>query len=213
VGRPIKQFPMPDGLIMNLPLSHNFTARPVFWLCLAVAIAFYIDGRSDSFANEVDLLDDAMSRNVFELSESGNCADAWKIVWPHVLRGSNRASVELAGEMSFGNISPPVASPKPENWKNDEYMRFAADVIFQIDPEKTTSAKDAYEFKRSFLSEIWDEKVFVAYEAYGCLKQGAKAICFDPNSWSGMVRTLSEWRQTFNSNETLGLTPRCRHKK
>jgi hypothetical protein len=204
---------MPEGLIMNLPLSHNYNARPVFWFCLAVAIAFSVDGHSDSLTNDVDLFDDAMSRKVFELSESGNCADAWKVIWPHVLRGSNRASLELVGEMTFGNIHPPVASPKPENIKNDEYMHFAADVLFKIDPDKTTSAKDAFDVKKAFLSEVWDEKVFASYESSGCLKQGAKAICFDPNSWSGMVRTLSEWRQTFNSNETLGLTPRCRHKK
>jgi hypothetical protein len=204
---------MLDGLIMNLVLSHNFTAKPVFWLCLAAAITLSIDGRSHSFENDVDLFDDAMSRKVFDLSESGNCADAWKIIWPHVLRGSNRASLELVGEMTFGNIHPPVASPKPENKKNDEYMRFVADVLFKIDPDKTTSAKDAFDAKKAFLGGVWDEKVFAAYESSGCLKQGAKAICFDPNSWSGVVRTLSEWRQTFNSNETLGLTPRCRHKK
>jgi hypothetical protein len=213
VGRPIKLFPMLDGLIMNLPLSHNFTARPVFWLCLAVAITLSIDGRSDLFADEVDIFDDAMSLKIVELSESGNCADAWNIIWPHVLRGSNRATAQLAGEMSWGNIHPPVASPTPENWKNDEYMRFAADLTFQIDPEKTTSAKDAYEFKKSVLSEIWDKKVFAAYEASGCLKQGAQAVCFDPDSWSGMVSTLSEWRQTFDSNETLGLIARCRKEK
>jgi hypothetical protein len=198
---------------MNLKLLNNHISKLFLRICAAVTIGFSSDIIITTFADEVDSFNDTISRKVFELSESGKCADAWKLIWPHVLRGSNRASAELVGEMTFGNIHPPAASPNPGNMKNDEYMRFVADLLFQIDPEKTTSAKDAFDAKKAFLSEVWDEKVFAAYESSGCLKQGAKAICFDPNLWSGMVRTLSKWRQTFNSNETLGLTSRCRDKK
>jgi hypothetical protein len=196
-------------MIVKLPKS--FTTHLPSVLAFSMSIAIFSGG--GSLSREADLFDDATSRKVFRLSESGKCADAWKVIWPYVLRGSNRATVELVGEMTFGNIYPPIVyDPNSKNVKRNQYLRFIADVVFHIHPEMTSSRKDSIQFKRSFLSAVWDKNIFHTYENSQCLNVNAKSMCFDPDSWSGIVKKLSEWNRQFALNEKLGLTARCRRK-
>lgn len=177
----------------------------------AVALILLSATASFSLAAEVDGFNDVTARKVTELSKTGGCKQAWNIIWPQVLVGSNRATIALVGEMTWGNIQPPLMQPiENSDVSQQEILRFAADLVFLIDPTKVQDLEEIASIKREFLSQVWSKEEFSKYEFLGCPAGGDRAVCLDPRKWTTIVSNLSDWNKKFESNEEAGLMARCR---
>jgi hypothetical protein len=189
----------------------NVSSKKILGL---VVLMFFLGSSKISHSFEQDPFNDNISNKVVELSKSGQCKKAWDIIWPFVLRGSNRASAELVGEITFGNISPPLLSPK----KNDsvikhEYFRFMSDLTFVINPFKFSnleSTNEKIEFKNEILSGIWSKKNYKNYLNKGCLSKSSSKLCYDALYWKSEVLPLKKWQEKFSNNQINGILPRCR---
>jgi hypothetical protein len=163
-------------------------------------------------AAKLDAFDDVTSHKVTELSKAGKCKEAWGIIWPYVLNGSNRASGELIGEMAFGNIRPPMILPKSKNdvakidKAKTEGRRFAADLAFFIDPKIIPEANLV---KQELLSIAWDKKIYNDYVRLNCSNGGEESVCLNPNRWRVMVTKLSDWDKKFRVYEKAGVPAGC----
>lgn len=165
-------------------------------------------------AAEKDPFDAILSNKVVELSMSQHCKEAWTMIWPQVRRGSNKATLQLIGEMTWGNIQPPLSSPDEgtDSFQHDT-IRFLADIVFLVDPSKNSNdAEKLASVKREILRKVWDKKSVSAYEYLKCPTGGDKNVCLNPEKWPGMVTKLADWDKKFRENELAGLIARCRRK-
>jgi hypothetical protein len=179
---------------------------------LVAVLVLPLGGSTFLSATEVASFDDAQSRKIVELSKAGKCKEAWNAIWPEVLAGSNRATIELVGEMIWGNIQPPLPSATDnKSFSQQESFGFLADLVFFIDPSGTPNfVNEIASTKREFLANVWSKQAFAEYENLNCLTSSDKTVCLNPEKWPGAVNKLSYWNKKFESNGKAGLTARCR---
>lgn len=191
----------------------KYTSLPQIWTVTILSVSLPMFLTQTWAGDSDDKYTDEKSLKIQQLIRSGNCKTAWGELWPSVLSGSPRAAGELLGELSWGEMYPPLPMSDADGQIPPETIQFMLDLSFSINVrglQSSNLADDIQQYRSDSLKYFFSKELFEKYKGAGCLSPNMPNSCTNPVLWHKNINNLKYWDLYFINNINEGVQARCK---